>query len=806
MTIANDAALNLAAGSSLTIRASQVNINSGISAPSGTVNINSLDTTTHINGGGIQVADNVQFNVSGQWINDTEVANNVLPTNTLFLNAGTVSLNTTSTNGQLNVGNNVSFSADGGGWLKSSGTIAGGTGGSIALLSNGLDSSFYLGDSVKLSGYGVNGASGGTVSLAAGRVQITPRNTWADAQVYDPALTNSLWYFTISPQLFSDYGFSTFNITASGGMPAVQGDAMQVTGNSTINAVASTLLLSTQVATHRSGDNVHDFSTITTLPDYQRNVPSKINLNVAVSSIPGTTSGTLNIQPGSIISGDPGTQINLSSVNGSINIGGSLLAEAGSISAHIRAPSNAQDFPYDSQLGIVIGDHAVLDASGVFVDKPSDSGLLQGSLRDGGNIALISDMGVVTIANGAVVDVSGTSAIIDNPTGLPTTPYVRQRIGSNAGSITLSAAESVFIAGDSLKAAAGQSDSGIPFAGSLTIALNSNNYSSLNDITQSYPNSPRQVVLTNTTAVAPIDGIAGISVEQIKASGADEVNLIANDTVQIGSNVDLTLARTLKIDAPALYVNDGISTLNAGYVSIGNSLRSNTSATATHGNGALNINAGNVDIVGSSAIQNLQALNIVSQGDIRLNGVALQTAVQGELLVAGNMTLQASRLYGTTAAQFVINNQGYDVTLNQGAKSPGVPLSAASSITINADSVRQNGTLLAPFGQIAINANNISLGAGSITSVSAAGMVIPYGITDSNGKNWFYLGSTGAVTTLPDRLVSLKGSNKGSNDVSIASGAIIDLSGGGDLQAYEWIKGTGGSNDAFDFKLDPITG
>ncbi len=77
----------------------------------------------------------------------------------------------------------------------------------------------------------------------------------------------------------------------------------------------------------------------------------------------------------------------------------------------------------------------------------------------------------------------------------------------------------------------------------------------------------------------------------------------------------------------------------------------------------------------------------------------------------------------------------------------------------------------------------ITLGAGSITSVSADGTIIPYGSTQ-NGLQWVYSpdsATTEVIGAPPAKTVNLDGSN-----VSINNGANVDLSGGGDLYAYEW--------------------
>ena len=85
------------------------------------------------------------------------------------------------------------------------------------------------------------------------------------------------------------------------------------------------------------------------------------------------------------------------------------------------------------------------------------------------------------------------------------------------------------------------------------------------------------------------------------------------------------------------------------------------------------------------------------------------------------------------------------------------------------------------------------MGAGSLTSVSGSGSLIPYGSTQQNGSKWIYAG-TGTpvnVDTVPARQVTLN-----SDKITISSGAKVDVSGGGDLYAYEWVPGAGGTKDA----------
>ena len=178
-------------------------------------------------------------------------------------------------------------------------------------------------------------------------------------------------------------------------------------------------------------------------------------------------------------------------------------------------------------------------------------------------------------------------------------------------------------------------------------------------------------------------------------------------------------------------------------------------------------------------------------------------------------------MYPTTATGFVINDlpstaspilqpTAAVVTINTAGTSANkaAPLSAGGSLSINATDINQSGVVLAPFGVIALNGislldstgtvvapGQVTLGDGSLTSVSSGGQLIPFGST-ANGTQWTYNpypGLTNVLAQPPTKKISLTGSS-----VDVAAGATVDLSGGGDLYAYEFIAGQGGSKDVLD--------
>ena len=191
-------------------------------------------------------------------------------------------------------------------------------------------------------------------------------------------------------------------------------------------------------------------------------------------------------------------------------------------------------------------------------------------------------------------------------------------------------------------------------------------------------------------------------------------------------------------------------------------------------------------------------------------------------MAQGDITLTAGQVYPTTATIFTIAAFDRDgatgmVSVNA-AGSRGLPLSAGGTLNIFASTIHQNGVLRAPFGTINLGSitpqvgqvpvgvvsmpqtfattTTLTLGAGSIASVSAIdpvtgqGMVVPYG-TELNGTSWIDpYGNDITAGGVPAKTINLA-----SEAIQIGAGATLDLRGGGDLAAYNWVKGLGGSKD-----------
>lgn len=227
---------------------------------------------------------------------------------------------------------------------------------------------------------------------------------------------------------------------------------------------------------------------------------------------------------------------------------------------------------------------------------------------------------------------------------------------------------------------------------------------------------------------------------------------------------------------------------------------------------------------------------LLSSGDIRfLKSVGLKTANNTktitELLTPGNLTLTAAQLYPTTHAEAsvlagYIFEQGqysrsnrYDPTRtltigrSGGQTDPALPYSVFGQLTLGAATVNQGGVVRAPLGRLLVGTfseqfgywggsgitERVNLLPGSVTSVSAAGLMMPYGGTVDNVR-YTYDGTdvafVGVGSTVGNTRPAGAGLVLGGQSIDVDEGALLDLAGGGELTGAGFVSGRGGSTDA----------
>ena len=210
-----------------------------------------------------------------------------------------------------------------------------------------------------------------------------------------------------------------------------------------------------------------------------------------------------------------------------------------------------------------------------------------------------------------------------------------------------------------------------------------------------------------------------------------------------------------------------------------------------------------------------EQLTLNSRGDLRMSNNAA-------LYQPGNATLVAAQIYPATGDSGMVTvgqSSRVDeygnirVTLDplrtltversaDGAM-PNQPFSVFGSLSLIAPTINQHGVLRAPLGQITLgaegfeaNTGHVNLLPGSLTSVSAKGLTMPYGGT-LDGLSYLYDGNDvvfKGVGNGPE--IALTGAA-----VDVQAGAVLDLSGGGTLTGAAFLGGRGGSTDA---RLNPL--
>jgi len=849
VTLPAGSTLTLAPSGSLNVRTDQgIAIDGQIRAPGGTISLTTVaedsgDHTQH----DVTLGSGAVIDVSGNWINDSPLVTTVPGTAPTVINGGSVTLNAT---GDLLLGQGSGIDVSGGGWVNSSNQLASGSAGKISLAASFLPdpNSAYtgtieMGKDVSLLGSSLAAGHGGMLALSSGSLTVGPTSAGTPGELL------------LNPDFFADRGFASYSLTGQNGV--LIGSTASGAGTPVVIApLQENLAFTSNMLLERTGSRLEDFTQLTLLPASQRSAASVSFSATASSTGPGVPDNgdVLLAQNASIVT-DPGASVSLiaGGYTGDITVLGAIIAPAGDITLQLVNPTFVQSPNggpgYVPNQEILLGPHAVLAAPAYAkIDTFNAQGYREGSVLDGGTISLQANKGYVVTKPGSLIDVRGTSGTLDiiSPNGV--TPST---VAGNAGTIDIDAREGIVLQGD-LRAQAATLN-GAPIAGAgagtLNVGLDLFDYGASNqantNIVNPYPLDPRTLTLSSQPASALStflqSGVAQISTGTIAAGGFDTVALKSADVIAIDGDVSLSTRAGITLDAPLLSGNPGSSLhLNSAYVALGNYFNQSDYFDRPNNGGVpnpiaaqvlapgcaaactatLDVNAQLIDVRGISGLAGFSSSNLVSSGDVRLtsaqNIVATPPALQvpagdpsnpglrSALNTSGDLDIQAQQVYPTTNTDFTITSATL-VSLKPSSGTPGAPLSAGGLVTINAPTILQNGVLRAPLGRIALNGidtvdpvtsetipGTVVLGPGSITSVSANGAIIPYGST-VNGQQWTYSPNsfvTQVIGAPPAKTITLNGS-----DVSVSKGATVDLSGGGDLYAYEWIAGPGGSQD-----------
>ena len=500
--------------------------------------------------------------------------------------------------------------------------------------------------------------------------------------------------------------------------------------------------------------------------------------------------GSISIK-GNIV-GDAGTSLSADGTSGSIDVAtSSTTAAQQSVNLTLKLL-----LPYTSE---------TIFSNGGSISLNGDEELYY-------NGSLSAKAGNASATGGSFTLGSGVATIYTQPpaAGYPDI-YIEQNGNINVGTVAL-----------------GQSLSGVSQTGGAYITVNqfeSGGFASLifngnvefqggsvtNPITIS-ANKEVELNLSNTSS-------------SLFADGSNESVIINAPYIAIGAPTLAIDQQSVTADAPIyVTVDSGGSTVQQATPTLG-------LADPTFGNATLTLNASDLIDVLFLTTQNFGTTNLnVAAGDIRGGGL---------FYAAGNINLTAGQIYAPTAATFTIAAFGSNNSINggtidiEGGASRPLPYSAGSSLNIFATNIIQDGNLEAPFGTINLgslvdsatgeteematttwtqnlltdtyyattNANQFSpvtssliLGKNSTTSVSGVSgsevLVLPYG-TIENGTDW--IAPNGSDITAGGLIG--KGVTLQANNIQDESGSVINVAGGGQLFAYDFNPGVGGTND-----------
>ncbi|WP_353189801.1 filamentous haemagglutinin family protein [Pandoraea pnomenusa] len=581
-----------------------------------------------------------------------------------------------------------------------------------------------------------------------------------------------------------------------------------------------------------------------------RSVGKDYQGNLAGGEVNIGKGATIAVDPGQSLTLDAFGRI---TVDGSLIARGGKIALTSEADNVLASARNFDASGKNLGMSIWLGPTALLDVSGFGYTARDATGRQYGTVSDGGSITINGGPSFVIVRPGAQLNADGAAVSVATSTvsGQPSNAKGTMTLASNGGTVSLSSMSGLMLDGDAHAKAGGGGASGGDLSLSLITAQFEDPWGQLpGNVTV-----PGQFVVTQTRAVpaalsgpegvsALTFGNAAVSVDQIRDGGFSGVSLMTTDMMIFPGDVSLSLdkrlnltanaftssapqtgtvvpsSNTVRLAAPYVSLTGTPSIFRDGYRSgsIGAPSSAPVPTTAT-----FEIDANLIDLQGplsfspnlSTPVTGFLTTRLVSQGDIRF--LPTPTIQQGTtLLSAWDIELDGAQIYPTTGAAANIvagqRNLDYDGTLTLGRTTssvPDMPMSAFGTLTLSAPNIRQGGILRAPLGRLifgqtdaavpgegAREVKSIELLPGSITSVSSNGLTMPYGGTfdgvtySFNGASVTPLqagGITGAGWGISSG-ISLTG-----DAVTVDSGALLDLSGGGTLTGAGFVSGRGGS-------------
>ena len=478
---------------------------------------------------------------------------------------------------------------------------------------------------------------------------------------------------------------------------------------------------------------------------------------------------TVAVSSGSVVSTAPGGTINLSAPAG-VYMAGTLQSPGGKINIKTTLVGNVE-----------IGAGGQILANGY--NMPAAAATVAGlgvncNPYPGGTINL-SAAGNILLDTGSVIDISGSSPV-ENMMKSSNGSIIQYQIASNPGSLSLT------------------------FEGNLT----------WDGVVDAKPQMAG--IEGGTLTINSIGNLLAISAGDIQtylASGFDNLTLQNSNLLQFNGSINATVGRQLTLNAPQIAGSAGSTvSLEAPYIILTNTSGNPPTGSPASGSGQLTLSStGWIDLEGSINMGGFQNVNLAAARDIRLTELYSSTtgSAEGQFFVAGDLTMQADRIYPTTLSDYNIYSTGKTTILPAGNPVGGPIYSAGGNLTIGAlGGIEIDGVLAAPMGTITLQnyipsttsqGARIYLAGGSVVT-TAGNTMVDYGSLDEN-NNWTITNTSNNATTSvssdPQKSITV---NAVGGDAIVMSNAQINTSGGGSIFAYLFQAGIQGTVDPLSVK------
>lgn len=818
------AELSLMPGGNLEMYARQIQIGGDVDIPSGSVELHVNESVTSFAdiGGSpndryvsmadlIYIGDGATLSVAGQRIDNTGLGDEAASGAVLGrLDGGIISLwdeidahydeNRTG----LVIDENALLDVSGGYRIDPDGAVTGADAGELVL------QGAVVGLNGMLAGYSLQGYDGGrftllTKSLAIGpageRTGVNATLTLADDRFADTGFTDLTFLSVLDLTIAADAHLSPSNVKLADPVPdSTHGDALPNPGDEPENSGRTPVLSARQTAYWETTGA----ATV--------NVPDDFAGETRVTLRADAGSEYKNYENGIVI-GDfqPGVTVSRGAdivmpPEGSIRIEGQHIAIAGSLVAP------AGDIMLETDYNIDISGSTLLSAAGC--NRPQVQSGLENLPQahtplPGGTVSL-SAGGDLSIAAGAVLDVSGSEPVVNRLL----TEGGEQRetlVAAEAGALELTYRDSFSLSPDAVL----RGESRLEGISGGTFALRSI------DIAKGLSVVSRGILDTATGQVTSLPVLTD-------GSGFDALILQSRYGIDFSRSMILSADRKLTLDAPLISVGNADVSLNAPWIVLQNTdtpLSMKMSEEIDTGSGRLTASADWIDVLGDVRISGITeeygGLRLSAANDIRLQDryytsrlTDVENGWYGLLATAGNLDMIASRIYPAAESDFTLYSGSTFTTDYPETPLEGMVYSTAGRLTVLAQDIHHQGALLAPMGGIILagdvnirteNGRTISeyapsgrvqLDPGSVLSTFGEAEV-NYGAFDDQAISWIYIDRTleqrnpqTPVSTAPEKEIRIEGA-----EVVQQDGAIIDTTGGGEMFAYQFLPGVEGTLD-----------